>query len=375
MRIALFTSCGLGVALWDQIGTIGRELALYRKLTELGWEVHVFSFDKQAYISQLNGREEVRGLKLHACYPRWLPQRLSFLYAWMLPVIYWRIGRSMSILKTNQAHAAWHVLWAAFAWRKELVSRSGYVWGEQLENRKSEKWSLRNQWRAWLERCVMRYAVVCFVTTPELVEWCRARYGCRRLLSMPNNIDLELFKPLPGDHTHSLNKIIAVGRLHPCKRLDLLVRAMHGLKATLMLVGDGPSKIALQDEAKQEQVEIVLLGKVKNEALPSFLQQADVYVICSEYEGHPKALAEAMACGCVCVGTRSPGIINQLQDGINGLLCDGNEISLQQTLKRALLDNQLRQTVSTGARQYAQKFFSLDALAKKEDEILREVCG
>src|SRR5207244_85389 len=43
-------------------------------------------------------------------------------------------------------------------------------------------------------------------------------------------------------------------------------------------------------------------------------RRAGVYVQVSEYEGLPSALGEAMACGCVPVGTRTAGIPTLMGD-------------------------------------------------------------
>ena len=40
----------------------------------------------------------------------------------------------------------------------------------------------------------------------------------------------------------------------------------------------------------------------------------------SKYEGHPKALLEAMACGCICIGTDVSGINEVIKNDVNGYL-------------------------------------------------------
>jgi glycosyltransferase involved in cell wall biosynthesis len=371
-RIGLFTTLGVGIATWDRIGTLGRELMLYRKLSNYGWHIHIFSFDCANEIEKLKGRPELKGLTVHACYPKWLLCRFSFVYALVIPFLFWRVGRHMSVVKTNQAHSGWHALWAARIWGAKLLSRSGYVLGEQLSNRGKESYGFHENWRKFTERLVMCNADVCFVTTKKLVLWCQDNYRCKNVLMIPNNIDIDVFKPNKKAVDGNPPTIIAVGRLHPCKRIDMLIRALHGVRCKLVLVGEGGEVESLKRVAIEQKVSVEFLGKINNEKLPPLMQLADIYVICSEYEGHPKALAEAMACGCACVGTRSPGIVNQIQHRVNGFICDGTVESLRDAIKVVLRDQALRHQISEGARCSAVQSFSLESLATQEHEVL---CG
>ena len=116
-----------------------------------------------------------------------------------------------------------------------------------------------------------------------------------------------------------------------------------------------------------------MLGRISNNALPSLLANAAVYVICSEYEGHPKSLVEAMACGCACIGTDNPGIRNQIRDGENGILAEGTVAGLADAITRIVSADTLAAKIRAGARQYALENFSLDALARKEASILSDL--
>lgn len=372
LALGFFTSLSGGILSWKKIGTIGRELQLYRKLATLGLDVHVFTIEREKDISWCKDNGESNHLAIHALYPNWLPYS-RWLLVILMPLLLVRmyfVGRNMDVLKTNQGHSGIHVMLASWLWHRPYISRSGYILSEQLGNR-GRKPSFKDRVLSCLERVTMRHAIACFVPTPNLVDWCKKNIGCRRLELMPNNVDTELFCPSIAVARGCY--VIAVGRVVPFKRYDVLVRACARTGVALKIVGDGPDCDRVIRIASELGCRLEMLGRISNNALPSLLANAAVYVICSEYEGHPKSLVEAMACGCACIGTDNPGIRNQIRDGENGILAEGTVAGLADAITRIVSADTLAAKIRAGARQYALENFSLDALARKEASILSDL--
>ena len=371
ISLGFFTSLSGGVLRWKKMGTLGRELQLYRKLATLGLDVHVFTVDRKKDLRWTEDDPACLGLKVHGLYPDWLPNNRALLGLLMpfLLLAKYSEGRQMDVLKTNQGHSGVHVMLASILWRKPYVSRSGYVLSEQLENRKDK--SCKDRLLAALERVVMKRAVCCFVPTQYHVEWCREHVHCRRLELMPNNVDTDIF--CPDGTSDRGDYVLAVGRVVAMKRYDILAQACAKAKISLKIAGDGPDCERVERIAEESGCRLEMLGRVPNGKLPSLMAGSTIYVICSEYEGHPKSLVEAMACGCACVGTDNPGIRNQIQDGENGLLAEGTVDGIAAAVKRILDDAVLATKIRAGARQYALENFSLDSLARKEVEIISDL--
>lgn len=373
MSLGFFTSLSGGVLRWKKMGTLDRELQLYRKLAVHGLDVHVFSGDRPKDLSWTADDPACSGLKVHGLYPDWLPYNRALLVLLMPFLLLGKyfVGRKMDVLKTNQGHSGIHVLLAAVLWHKPYVSRSGYVLSEQLGNRKTV--SSKDKLLAALERVVMRRAVCCFVPTPYHVEWCMEHMHCRRLELMPNNVDTEVFRPevesVRGDY------VLAVGRVVGMKRYDILSQACAKAGIALKIAGDGPDSERVSKVAAESGCRLEMLGRVPNAILPPLMAGAAIYVICSEYEGHPKSLVEAMACGCACIGTDSPGIRNQIRDGENGILADGTVDGLAGAIRRIVDNDGLKKRIRAGARKYAIENFSLEVLADKESKILAGLCA
>lgn len=91
---------------------------------------------------------------------------------------------------------------------------------------------------------------------------------------------------------------VAVGRLVPSKRVDRIVRHVADVAgATLIVVGDGPERAALQALAARARVRARFVGeRPRSEAL-AWIRAADWLCFASEAEGASCVLSEAAALG------------------------------------------------------------------------------
>jgi glycosyltransferase involved in cell wall biosynthesis len=106
--------------------------------------------------------------------------------------------------------------------------------------------------------------------------------------------------------------IVASGRLTSQKRFDRAIAAVqqlqsrHGIAAQLLILGDGPLRSALAQAILQANLSdsVHLLGFVENPH--AYVQQADVFLLSSDYEGLPRVVIEALAVGAPVVATDCP---------------------------------------------------------------------
>lgn len=147
--------------------------------------------------------------------------------------------------------------------------------------------------------------------------------------------------------------VLFVGRLAEKKGVTYLIEAMKKVDALLIIVGDGPLRKELEEQAKiinnHENVEkIKFLGAKTHEELKEIYASSNIFVIPSvtakdgDTEGFGLVMLEAMASGIPIVASNSGGIIQLIQDGINGLLCEEkNSLDLAEKINRLLYDDQL----------------------------------
>ena len=114
---------------------------------------------------------------------------------------------------------------------------------------------------------------------------------------------------------------------HQKRVLDLprIVRSALdlGVPVVLSIAGAGPDENALRAACADlvERGAIRFLGVTSPEDTAALLQQHDVYLLASEFEGMPNALIEAMGRGCVPIVSRmTSGIPELIRDGENGFL-------------------------------------------------------
>lgn len=104
------------------------------------------------------------------------------------------------------------------------------------------------------------------------------------------------------------------GQEYAIKAIRML-RDKYNVNATYYLAGKGSDnrlkKIAEQNGVSEN---VVFCGMLSRDELSKKMQEADIYIQPSLQEGLPRSLIEAMSQGCVCLGSRTAGIPELLED-------------------------------------------------------------
>jgi len=129
-------------------------------------------------------------------------------------------------------------------------------------------------------------------------------YGYRhdKLAVLGQGIDTALFSP--GGAPEQPPLVLAVGRLSPIKRLEMLVEAVRrlrtrGVELRCVCVGEAPAHH--EDYARRLRAsaagDVEFAGAVPYERLPAWYRRASVHVNLSPIGALDKSALEAMACG------------------------------------------------------------------------------
>jgi colanic acid/amylovoran biosynthesis glycosyltransferase len=136
----------------------------------------------------------------------------------------------------------------------------------------------------------------------------------------------------PGSHPMTVPRrpaltMLAVGRLHPVKNHDFLVRACRVLKDrsvpfTCLIAGGGPERGSIEALIRDLDLleEVRLLGHLSRRQLDVRYAAADLVVLTSRSEGIPLVLMEAMARCKPVLAPAITGIPELVLDGKNGFL-------------------------------------------------------
>lgn len=172
----------------------------------------------------------------------------------------------------------------------------------------------------------------------------------------------DLFKLNPAVTRNK--KFVFLGRLVSDKGVTLAVKAFDGFlkkaadsNATLTIIGEGPEKENLQQQAQQLGIadRIIFAGTKKGEELVNLLNEHEVILIPSVWE-EPFGLValEGMACGCIPIASQSGGLSEAVGQG--GLLFEkGNVDALTDCMLKLNLDEQLKHTLISNGIQHLKQ--------------------
>ena len=157
--------------------------------------------------------------------------------------------------------------------------------------------------------------------------------------------------------------ILGVGRLHPQKGFDLLLRAFRRVTRRdlhLVILGEGPDRAAVDLLARELGIadRVHLPGAVSG--VDRWYGCAECFVLSSRYEGWPNVLMEAMAIGCAVVSFDCPyGPSEMIEHETSGLLVPAGDIEgLSEAIGRVVRDASLQELLIAGGRERAKAFES-----------------
>jgi len=363
VSLTLFLTRGVPLEVWHRIGTLDRETSYY---------VHLASHFHHITFVTSGGKNEISLLPAHEnisiLFNKW--NISPNIYSFISPFLHSRVLSFSNIFKTNQLDGALTAIIAGWVYKKPVIVRAGYVWSDvySKEIGKDFKAALIKK----IERWCLKKCHHIFSTTQEIKERLIEKYHLpvEKITVIPNYIDTSTFHPnseiqkIPG-------RICFVGRLAPIKNIDILIRAISQIpNAFLIIIGKGKQEEELRSLAKQLQANVQFLGQMENEDLPGELLKSEIFVLPSALEGHPKALIEAMACGCAVIGTDVPGIRTIIRHKETGYLCNPTVESLRDGIIELLNNEVLRKNISENAAIYAQREFNIDRIVDLETKAI-----
>ncbi len=138
----------------------------------------------------------------------------------------------------------------------------------------------------------------------------------------------------------STPRISTVSRLLNWKCLDAAIigvsNAFSDTNYQYNLYGDGSERVYLEGIIKERNVQknVHLKGKVARDEVISQMQKTDIFVMISKGETFGLVYLEAMAQGCITIGSINGGIDGIIVNGVNGFLCpEGDANALADLLK------------------------------------------
>ncbi len=219
----------------------------------------------------------------------------------------------------------------------------------------------------YLERLMVQRVGRFVAVSQNIADYYLQRYPeiADKLDIIPVGIDTELFRPRPPQQVlyglpEDARVVTFVGRIERVKRVDLLLEAFARVApamadAHLVIVGRGADEERVRRlQAERKIPRVHFLGEQPPMTIPAVLALASVLALCSESEGSPAVVREALACGVPVVSVDVGDVREVLSDSRTGRVVDRTP----DAFAAALLDT-LRGTAGfdrTVCREVAMKY-------------------
>ena len=206
-----------------------------------------------------------------------------------------------------------------------------------------------------------------------------------RIRLVPRGVDLTKYPFIQrATQRGVVNTIGMIGRITPLKghsyflkSIAIILRAMPHIK--VLIVGDAPKgKEKYVDELKLLSRRLGIANAVEfvgsSENITEVFKRLDALVLSSIVpEGFGRVIIEAQASGVPVVATRVGGVVDIVEDGVNGLLVYPKDpTSLADGIIRILKDRRLAQKLTQQARKDVEKKFTLEKMCQDTFKIYEE---
>lgn len=180
-------------------------------------------------------------------------------------------------------------------------------------------------------------------------------------------------------YAHSSPYLLAMGRLVEKKGFDLLIRAFASVTAEfprvqLLIAGDGAERAVLErliDQLKMRD-RITLLGFADREQTIGLFLGCEFFVLSSRIEPFGIVVLEAMAARKAVLATKSGGVIDLIQPGVNGWLVEPDADALANGMREMLVHPDA--TRAMGERAYSTiQAHTWEAVTRQFLDVFRRV--
>lgn len=234
--------------------------------------------------------------------------------------------------------------------------------------------------------------------SPRVVFSGNTRSGCRdyerwigleegRFHVVHNAVEPDVIEPASASAIHALQQdfelddatptVLGVFRLAPEKRphvfLDMVERLLEKQpRLRVLIAGVGPLADELKARVRTGPLRDVVRMLGRRSDMAAFYGIAKVVCLCSEHEGMPNAILEAMLCERPVVASDVGGCPDLIADGETGFLHGVDQLdAFVDDVDRLLRDPQLRSAMGSAGRKRVLDCFPLERILRETLELYR----
>jgi glycosyltransferase involved in cell wall biosynthesis len=191
---------------------------------------------------------------------------------------------------------------------------------------------------------------------------------------LPTGVDTRFFTPAWDRPPNPRPRVLFAGALRPFKHPQfLLTAAARFPQADFRIAGEGLLAAALKDRIARECLNnVALLGTLDAENLRQEYQAGDIFLFPSQWEGSPKVILEAAACGLPVIVRNNYSPETVVHD-VTGFQSASDE-ELLASLNLLLANPELRRKMGHSGRLHSQRY-DWDPIAAQWEETFERVAG
>lgn len=299
----------------------------------------------------------------------------------------WRLARVIRTLRPDviHAHDPHGIAMASFALAVESGATHGGRGPLLVAARRVDFHLKGNAFSRWKYR-----QVDCFIAASEAIRQMLLHDGVpeARTVTVHEGVDVEHVMAAPPVNVHEalflphhaplVGNVAALvphkGQRHLVDAAHLVVQ--HQPDARFVIFGEGELREPLERQVKEQRLQKhVLLPGFRTDIL-GCIKDFDVFVMSSVTEGLGTSLLDAMACRKAIVATRTGGMPEVVEDGVNGLLVEPRDHhQLSDAISRLLADQALRERLADAGFARVRERFTVERMVAETAAVYERLAG
>ncbi len=175
-------------------------------------------------------------------------------------------------------------------------------------------------------------------------------------------------------------KLVVVSRLVNQKNIDIVIKAVKRIEdknILLNIIGDGPEVNNLKNLVKEKSLNkrVNFIGKIKNSELHNYLEDADIFIQASNYEGLPHSILEAINYEIPILSTEVGGCSAILNKGERGYIIPTpvSEVEISEEIRTIINNKNEAKSKVKLAKNYLNQEHNFNTNAEIYHEKIKEV--
>jgi len=339
-------SSGYSLKLWDQKGLIDREILLIKRLT-IDFNVTIFSYGKYRDEKKILNRFNIKANLVALNYSG----KFQVLYSVLYTFFYLKKIK-YNVVRSNQFSGSWvPSVYKQFLNKNcFFILRNGYNYNSHVISKSNNLFRL--VFNLFQKKIVSNSDLIICTSEADVVYF--SNLGGKNVIKIYNSVNLDIFKFKDRDNDNYEFDFLIISKFSHQKNLINTLRILGETNKSVLLIGDG-SDSTIKDNINDlinKYSNIKHLKKVDNFKIPDLMNRCNTFVNLAYYEGNPKAVIEAFACGLKLILSNIPAHL-EMKDcfGSRAFFIDLNELENERSFNPLsmiqILDKQIDTKINT----------------------------